>query len=647
METMTARETFEAWRTAAPGFLDRQKKSLSQLSYGWNHPKRVSFVFGCQRSGTKMLMRILDNSRETRIYHENHATAFSDFQLRSDATVRLLAMSSPAPAQIFKPICDSQNADLLLARFPRARGLWTYRHFDDVANSAYQKWGAHQREVVTAAVKGDLTTWGWRTERLSERVLADLRRVWRDDLSELEGALLFWYMRNSFFRELGLHLHPRVLLVKYEDLVTKPEAAFRRVFTHVGAAFDKAFLGRVHSESVGRKPPPMASPAIRELCAGLEAELDAWAASAKEPPAPASVLLLINTLGVGGAERYAVTVGNWMAEHGSTVALAASRGDLAATLDPRITFHDTELGHVRADLPLAAWRIAAILQKQQPTAIIANSLAVAWIARAAQVLHHAPVIAVAHGWPQERYPVVAPLLRAVADVVVAVSPDVRDKLVAGGLPASRCEVIYNGVDCRPLGPRTGATRTAARAAMGAGPDDLLVMTVGRLTPQKAHQHVITIAGLLRERYPRLRYVIIGEGQRDEELAGLIHTAGLHGLVRLAGVRSDVPDLLGSADINLLCSDWEGMPLSTIEAMAAGLPTVATRTEGSEQLLTPECGIVVPIGDAPALAAAVARLAEDPALRASMGASAHDRALAHFSHERMARELTNLIARIVD
>ncbi len=213
-----------------------------------------------------------------------------------------------------------------------------------------------------------------------------------------------------------------------------------------------------------------------------------------------------------------------------------------------------------------------------------------------------------------------------------------------GLPASRCEVVFNGVDCRLLGPRSGDVRAAARAAMGAGPDDVLVVSMGRLTTQKAHQHVVTVAGALRAE-PRLRYAIVGEGVREEELKQLVGAAGLESVVRLLGLRADVGDLLGSADIFLLCSDWEGMPLSTIEAMAAGLPTVATRTQGADQLLTAACGIVVPVGDTAAMADAVARLAADPALRASMGAVARERALAHFSHDRMVRELSDIVARV--
>ena len=184
-----------------------------------------------------------------------------------------------------------------------------------------------------------------------------------------------------------------------------------------------------------------------------------------------------------------------------------------------------------------------------------------------------------------------------------------------------------------------------REELGAGPDELLVVTLGRLTPQKAHHHVITIAAQLRDRHPQLRYAIVGEGGRMEELAELIRTNKVEDRVRLMGLRSDAPDLLGSADLYLSCSDWEGLPLSTIEAMAAGLPVVATRTEGSGQLFTEDTGLVVPIGDVPAMTEAIARLAQDPALRAQMGAAARVRALAEFSHQRMCAELAGLLARV--
>jgi glycosyltransferase involved in cell wall biosynthesis len=182
--------------------------------------------------------------------------------------------------------------------------------------------------------------------------------------------------------------------------------------------------------------------------------------------------------------------------------------------------------------------------------------------------------------------------------------------------------------------------------MGAEPDDILVVLVGRLTAQKAHHHVLAIAGRLRESHPRLRFAIAGDGPRAQELAGLLETSGLQDRVRLLGVRRDVPDLLGAADIYLSCSDWEGMPLTTMEAMASSLPCVTTRTEGAALLLDDASGMVVPVGDVDALAASVATLAADADRRRRMGAAGRERAHARFSHDRVAREILELLDRVV-
>lgn len=631
------RELREAW----PGFLERQRKTVGQTRYGWSHPKRLSFVFGAQRSGTKMVMRILENSPATRIYHENHAVAFSDFELRSDATVRALVALNPAPAQIFKPICDSQRADELLDHFPHARGLWIWRHPDDVANSAMVKWGEHQREVVTAAVHGDFATWGWRTARLPESTLGALRSVWRPDLNPAEGALLFWYMRNAFFFALGLDRHPRMRLVNYEELVRDPVACFPAVFHTCGVAFDPVYVARVRSDSVRRREAPPAAPAIRELCLALHERFLAW--QAPPEPVPSPVLLLINTLGTGGAERYVVTVANALAARGAQVVIGSTPGELLDQLRPDVRHVELPLGRVRSDLPKVALQTRRLLDDLQPAVIVANSLAVTWVARMADPAGRIPVVNVAHGWPAESYRSVGPLMR-VADAVVAVSPEVREKLVAHGLGAEVCEVVENGVELGGLGRRTGTDRDRARASLGAGPDDLLVVTVGRTHPQKAQHHVITLAERLRD-LPQVHFAIVGEGARDAELAELVRAAGVGDRVCLAGLRRDVPDLLGAADVYLSTSEWEGMSLTVIEAMASALPIVATRTEGAVHLVAEGCGVLVPVGDLDAMERELRLRVADPALRAREGDAAWARARARFGHTRMVDELVRVMARV--
>lgn len=628
-------------RTSGPGFVRRQAKHAAQARHGWLHRRTVGFVFGCQRSGTKMVMRVLDESPLTRIYHENHASAFRDFELRPDPIVRMLVRTSPAPHHVFKPICDSHEADHLLERFPRARGAWIVRDADDVAASAVVKWGDHQKQLIDAVVAGDTTTWGWRTARISEAMRAAVAGAWRPDLTAHEGALLFWYLRNAFFLELGLDQHPRMKLFSYEELVGSPESGFAELFGHLGVPFDPSLVNKVRATSIRRRTPPPVHPDVRALCDGLTARLAGLPAP---PPSLVSpVLLLIDTLGTGGAERYVVTVANWLADRGVRVVVSSAGGALVAELRPGVTHIEAALENVRATLPRLARVVADIVAAHEPKVIVANSLANTWVARLAAP--RTPLVNVAHGWPQERYRVVGPLMR-VADRVVAVSPDVRDRLVTGGADPARVLVVNNGVDTRLLGPRSGHARAAARAAMGAGPEHVVVVAIGRLVDQKAHQHVVTIAARNRERHPQLRYAIVGTGARAGELAELVEREGLVGIVTLTGLRTDVPDLLGSADIYLNCSDWEGMPLTTIEAMASSLPSVSTRTEGAAQLLDETCGVLVPPGDPIAMAEAIAKLAEQPATRARLGAAANTRARASFSHDRMVRELTDVLAAVV-
>ncbi len=638
-------ERVRAWRAAAPAFKARQAKHLRQLREGWRRHKQLSFVFGCQRSGTKMLMRILDESTDTRIFHENNPLAFRDFELREAPVVRALAAAGPAPCQVFKPICDSHRADELLAGFPAARGIWIYRHYADVARSAVAKWSDHQRQVVDAIAAGDLDPWGWRTRDLPPPIIDAVRSVHRPDMSAYEGALLFWWVRNSFYFSRGLHEHPRLLLVRYEDLVNEPERTFPAVFEQVGARLEPRYLERVHAGSVRGTLAEEASPAIVALCEELLERLDRRAREPWTPPPVSPVMMLIDTLYVGGAERYVVTVSNWMARNGVEVIVAAQAAELEGELDPSITFEDTPIHHVRTGLPLAAARVARLIRRERPAAIVCHSLATTGIARIASAGTGVPVINVAHGWPADRYGSVARLMRA-ADKVIAVSPEVRAKLVEGGLQPERCQVIQNGIDVSPFGRREGALRENLRAELGVGPEDLLVLVVGRLTAQKAHHHVFAIAQRLGASHPGIRFAIAGTGDRAEELTELARSTGLEDRVLLLGTRRDIPDLMGVADIYLSTSDWEGMPLTTIEAMVSSLPCVATLTEGTALLLGDDCGLVVPVGDVGALSDSVARLADQPELRQRIGAAARARALERFSHDRVAQEILALLRRVI-
>lgn len=231
------------------------------------------FVFGCQRSGTTMLIDTLMAAPDLWVHPEKSSIAYDNFRLRSPAVVEFVTRHTPAATVIYKPLCDSHLADRILDAHPTGRALWAVRAWADVANSAVKKWGDHQRDVILQIVHGRADVVGWRGERLPEAVVARLAELAAPGLSPAAGAALFWWLRNSFYLSLGLDQDPRVQVVRYESLVTRPHEAFVPVFEHCGVPYQAAYTAGIVPTSVGRAPAPEVSPAIAAACDALAARL--------------------------------------------------------------------------------------------------------------------------------------------------------------------------------------------------------------------------------------------------------------------------------------------------------------------------------------------------------------------------------------
>jgi glycosyltransferase involved in cell wall biosynthesis len=142
--------------------------------------------------------------------------------------------------------------------------------------------------------------------------------------------------------------------------------------------------------------------------------------------------------------------------------------------------------------------------------------------------------------------------------------------------------------------------------------------VGNLWPVKDHRTLVEAAGLLKDRFPRLRFACAGDGVERAWLESRIRQLGLTSRVLLLGHRTDIPSLLARSDAFVLCSTAEGLSNAIIEAMAARLPVVATAVGGNPELLEPDRGLLVPPRDPAALASALARLLSDPGAAKEMG-----------------------------
>jgi glycosyltransferase involved in cell wall biosynthesis len=182
------------------------------------------------------------------------------------------------------------------------------------------------------------------------------------------------------------------------------------------------------------------------------------------------------------------------------------------------------------------------------------------------------------------------------------------------------------------------SRNDARSALGLDEWQPVALHVGSLTPQKAQHLLLDAFALARRRQPESRLLIVGEGPLRAELEVRSRALGLSDCVQFLGGRDDVADLMAAADLFVLSSVREGLPLTVLEAMRAGLPVVATDVGGTtEAVRDGETGIVVRVNDREALARAIGVLFADASRAQSMGEAGRIRWSERFRAERMVRE----------
>lgn len=218
---------------------------------------------------------------------------------------------------------------------------------------------------------------------------------------------------------------------------------------------------------------------------------------------------------------------------------------------------------------------------------------------------------------------------------IAVSESTRAYWVRRtALAPSRVVTISNGVDPESL--RRCESPGLARKELGL-PDDgrLIIGSLGRLSPQKGYAHLLDAVALLADAHPELVVALAGEGPLRGDLARQAIALGLSERIHFLGHRRDVQTVYDAMDIFVLPSLYEAMPFALLEAMAMGLPVVATDVSGVPEAITPgEAGYLVRPGDPEALAASLRPLLDSFELRRRMGLAGRDRVIRHFSQSEM-------------
>lgn len=244
------------------------------------------------------------------------------------------------------------------------------------------------------------------------------------------------------------------------------------------------------------------------------------------------------------------------------------------------------------------------------------------------------------------------LTLGLADALVCISRGVLESVAQHGLftrfamPQIR-RVIPNGVEVEAIQSRARRASPDVRARLGLSAEDFVVGTVGRLERQKGQRYLIEALGELLAAVPRAKAVIVGKGSLDGELAALARRLGLEDRVRFLGERTDVFEVLTGFDVFAFPSLFEGLGVVLLEAMAVGVPVVATRIPGVVDVIEHgQSGLLVPPSDARALAGAIVDLARNPALRRSLVDTGRDRVARHFSLAASARMYAALYQEIL-
>lgn len=191
-------------------------------------------------------------------------------------------------------------------------------------------------------------------------------------------------------------------------------------------------------------------------------------------------------------------------------------------------------------------------------------------------------------------------------------------------------------------------REQVRAELGFGQDEWLILMVGVIRAVKRHDVALKAFAQVWKKHPQARLLLAGDGPMRGDIEALAQELGIAAAVRFLGHRDDVPDLMAAADCSLLTSRSEGVPQAVTQALGLGLPTVATAVGGVPELVIDgQTGLLAPSGDDTAVAAALNRLIEDPALALALGSAARAHARTRYSLNAMLDATEALYARVLE
>ena len=358
---------------------------------------------------------------------------------------------------------------------------------------------------------------------------------------------------------------------------------------------------------------------------------------------PLKLLVVVDSLEVGGAERHVVDLVLALRREGHAVTVACSvSGSLAEPLEAARIPVCPIVGRIakrRVSLPYALG-LRKLLRRGSFDLVHAHVYSSAAASALATIGTGVPLVVTEHTealWQGRGGKLFSPWMYRRVARVIAVSDAIRRRLVErDGVPAGKITVIPNSV---PPTREAHGDALPLPAGMEEGP---VVGVVARLQPEKGVTGFLKAAAHVAQAFPAARFAVVGDGPLRKELFGLAEDLGVRERVLFLGFRPDAQALIGMMDVVAVPSVSEGTPLVVLEAMAAGVPVVASRVGGiPSQLQSGKEGILVPPGDPRALGDAILGLLRDPERARRMGKAGRLSAATEFSHENMVRRVEGI------
>jgi glycosyltransferase involved in cell wall biosynthesis len=362
--------------------------------------------------------------------------------------------------------------------------------------------------------------------------------------------------------------------------------------------------------------------------------------------APIRVMIVNTSLVIGGAEKCALQLATSLDREvfAPQICCLKEAGPLARSLPHDVPCHCDVLNH-KYDVRILS-RLTRLFREESPHVVLTVGAGdkMFW-GRLAAARARVPVIASAlhsTGWP-DSIGFLNRRLNPLNDAFVALSKSHARHLVRKEhLSESRVHIVPNGVDTDSFSPRPA--REDLRHELRLGSEAPVIGIVARLGVEKNHDMLFNAAGGILQKCPAARFLIVGDGPERSRLEGLARQLGIAEAVRFLGARRDVADLYNLMDVCVLTSRMEALPLCILEALASGVPVVATNVGSVPELIAhARHGFLVEPSDKRRLAAYVVDLLKDPAKRREMGAAGREFVLERHTTHHMVRGYEDLFS----